>query len=107
MFDSAEQSSLPAEASDKDLIHAMANGNTAALDALYAKHGPMLLGYLTGQLRNNRQLAEEVLQDVMLAAWESAARFRGDSKVKTWLIAIARNQAINIRRKRRLQWVEF
>lgn len=107
MFEGVEQSPLPAEESDDELIQAMAAGDTHALDALYARHGPALLGYLTGQLGNNRQIAEEVLQDVMLAAWQSAPRFRGDSKVRTWLIAIARNQAINVRRKRKLTLVEL
>jgi RNA polymerase sigma-70 factor (ECF subfamily) len=46
-----------------------------------------------------RGLAEEVLQDVMLAVWRSAGQFRGESKVLTWLLTIARNRAINTRRK--------
>ncbi len=107
MFEDAKQSSLSADAADWELIQAMAHGDTHALDTLYTRHGPALLGYLTGQLGNHRQLAEEVLQDVMLAAWKSAANFRGDSKVRTWLIAIARNQAINMRRKRKLNLVEL
>jgi hypothetical protein len=37
---------------------------------------------------DERQLAEEVVQDVMLAAWRSAGRFRGESKVLTWLLTI-------------------
>ncbi|MEM6529587.1 MAG: RNA polymerase sigma factor [Chloroflexota bacterium] len=105
MFEGQRQ--MPAEATDMDLIRAMASGDTHALDALYARHGPALLGYLTGQLGNNRHIAEEVLQDVMLAAWKSAPNFRGDSKVRTWLIAIARNQAINVRRKRKLTLTEL
>lgn len=107
MFEGTDQLAYAAETSDFEILQAMANGDTRALDVLYTRHGPALLGYLTGQLGNNRQLAEEVLQDVMLAAWNNAARFRGDSKVRTWLIAIARNQAINMRRKRHLQLVEL
>jgi RNA polymerase sigma factor (sigma-70 family) len=107
MYDGANPSSPPRERPDIDLIRAMADGDAHALDVLYTRHGGALLGYLTGQLGNNRQLAEEVLQDVMLAVWKAAPNFRGDSKVRTWLIAIARNQAINMRRKRKLQLVEL
>jgi RNA polymerase sigma-70 factor (ECF subfamily) len=57
-----------------------------------------LLSFLTCRL-GERPLAEEVLQDVMLAAWQGASQFRGESKVLTWLLAIARNRAINARRK--------
>ncbi len=97
---------VPLDATDGMILQAMANGNAHALDELYTRHGPALLSYLVGQL-DNRQQAEEVLQDVMLAAWNGAARFRGDSKVRTWLIAIARNHAINVRRKRKPTLVEL
>jgi DNA-directed RNA polymerase specialized sigma24 family protein len=70
----------------------MAGGETAALDQLYLRHGPPLLAYLQGQLPT-RQLAEEVLQDVMLAAWQGAGNFRGEGSVRSWLLAISRNRA--------------
>lgn len=81
------------------LVQAMARGDTRALDELYARHGRRILAYLVGLL-DNRQLAEEVLQDVMLAAWRGAVGFRGDSRVTTWLLAIARLQALSARRRR-------
>lgn len=84
---------------DQALVQAMARGDTRALDELYARHGQRLLAYLVGLL-DNRQLAEEVLQDVMLAAWRGAAGFRGESRVSTWLLSIARWQAISARRRR-------
>ncbi|MEO0561499.1 MAG: sigma-70 family RNA polymerase sigma factor [Chloroflexota bacterium] len=107
MYEGVGSSASLADAPDDMLVRAMAAQDPHALDALYTRHGPGLLGYLSGQLGNNRQLAEEVLQDVMLAAWKSAPNFRGDSKVRTWLIAIARNLAINVRRKRKVQVVEL
>jgi RNA polymerase sigma-70 factor (ECF subfamily) len=84
---------------DLCLVHAMAEGDTHALDQLYARHGPGLLVFLGGQL-GDRQVAEEVLQDVMLAAWQGAAGFRGDSRVYTWLLVIARHRAINLLRRK-------
>jgi RNA polymerase sigma-70 factor, ECF subfamily len=72
---------------DLRLVHAMAAGDTQALETLYARHGRSILAYLIGQL-NDRQLAEEILQDVMLAAWRGAESFRGESKVRkphSWL----------------------
>lgn len=84
---------------DIALIHAMTAGDTGALDRLYARYGPAVFSYLATWL-GSPQLAEEILQDVMLAAWKSAPGFRGESKVLTWLLTIARNRAINARRKR-------
>jgi len=85
---------------DLQLVKAMANGDVHALDALYARHGRSILSYLIGLL-NDRPLAEEVLQDVMLAAWRGAGQFRAESQVRTWLLAIARLQALNALRKRK------
>lgn len=84
---------------DFGLVQAMAAGNVDALNSLYARYGTTLLLYLTSTT-GDRQLAEEVLQDVMLTAWNGAANFRGHSSVKTWLLAIARYQAINARTRR-------
>jgi RNA polymerase sigma-70 factor (ECF subfamily) len=92
---------MPVKSSDPDLalIRAIAGGDERALDELYARLGPALLAYLTGQL-DDRQKAEEVLQDVMLAAWNGAPKFRAECSVRTWLLAIARYRAINVRRRR-------
>jgi RNA polymerase sigma-70 factor (ECF subfamily) len=79
---------------DLQLIHAMAAGDRGALDELYARHGGGILSFLYARL-GDRGLAEEVLQDVMLAAWRNASQFRGESRVRTWLLVIARNRALN------------
>jgi RNA polymerase sigma-70 factor (ECF subfamily) len=91
---------MPEYTPDPDfaLVQAMAVGDLSALDELYTRHGANVLNYLTSFLRD-RALAEEVLQDVMLAAWEHAAAFRGESKVRTWLLTIARHRAINAQRR--------
>jgi RNA polymerase sigma factor (sigma-70 family) len=95
--------SVPTSYDDPDypLVHAMAKGDAAALDELYAKRGPGILSFLMTQV-SDREIAEEVLQDVMLAAWKNATQFRGDSSVRTWLLVIARNRAMNTHRRRKL-----
>ena len=35
----------------------------------------------------DRVIAEEILQDTMLAVWRGAGCFRGDSSVRSWVIA--------------------
>ncbi len=86
---------------DRWLLQAMAKGDMRALDELYTRHGRGILAYLIG-LVGDRQLAEEVLQDVMLAAWRGAGQFRGESQVRTWLFSIARLQALAALRGRKL-----
>jgi DNA-directed RNA polymerase specialized sigma24 family protein len=38
-------------------------------------------------------LAEEILQDTMFAVWRGAGSFRGESSVRSWVIAVARRSA--------------
>jgi RNA polymerase sigma-70 factor (ECF subfamily) len=85
---------------DQHLVRTVANGDIQAMDVLYERHGLGVLNYLVGQL-GDRQQAEEILQDVMLAVWKGAASFRGDSQVRTWLLGIARHRALNARQRRR------
>lgn len=87
---------VPQPSHDPDLllVRAVASGSRQALTELYARHGCGILSYLIGQV-TDRALAEELLQDVMLAAWKGAADFRAESKVRTWLIGIARMKVLN------------
>lgn len=61
---------------------------------LYERHASALFGYVY-RLAGDRMIAEEILQDTMLAVWRSAAAFEGRSKVTTWLFGVARRQAHN------------
>ena len=45
----------------------------------------------------DRQDAEDVAQEVFLAAWQALPVFRGESSVATWLHRIAVNRALNHR----------
>lgn len=85
---------VPAADADLLLLQRIAARDQDALQALYDRHASALLHYLTGRLGDAR-LAEEVLQDAMLAVWQGAGRFRGECRVRTWLLTIARNRAIN------------
>ena len=93
------------DADDAGLVRAMAAGDLASLAALYRRHSQVLLTQLV-LLTGDQMLAEELLQDTMLAAWRSAGSFRGGSKVRTWLIAIARRKARDKQRRQRFTVVD-
>ena len=73
----------------------------AAFDRLYQATGPKLFGTCLRILRNKAE-AEEAVQEVFVKIWLKADRFSvtGQSPM-SWLIAIARNQAIDRLRMRR------
>lgn len=86
---------------DKHTIARIAAGDRQALTQLYLRHRHALFSYLL-QLTPDYGLAEELLQDTLVAVWRSAQSFEGRSSARTWLIGIARRQAHNVLRQRGL-----
>lgn len=72
---------------------------TPELTAQFDAHRGYLLRVARLQLRND-ELAEDVVQDTLLAALQGAAGFSGKSSVKTWLTGILKHKIVDaIRRK--------
>lgn len=85
---------------DRDLLNAVARGDKRALEQLYVRHSTRLHRFLE-RMMGNRAMAEEVMNEVFLAAWQSAGRYEGRSEPLTWLLSIAHNKAASAMRKRR------
>ena len=79
--------------SDSSLIEAIASGNEDALAEFVRRHRRTVFAVVLRVLSCSA-VAEEVVQDVFVQVWKHALRFRGDSKVTTWLHTIARNAAV-------------
>lgn len=86
--------SPPASEPDEVLLRRVGRGDADALTALYRRHADGLFWFLV-RLAGDRMLAEEILQDVLLAVWRGAGGFAGRSQVRTWMYGIARRQAHN------------
>ena len=91
----------PQQASDAQVIGRIASGDRNALAELHARYQRPLFRYLC-QLTPDRGLAEEILQDTLVAAWRGAAGYEGRASVHAWLLGIARRQAHNSLRRRGL-----
>lgn len=61
-------------------------------------HRPYLVRYALAQLRD-RTLAEEAVQEALLAALESIGTFGGKSSLRTWLTSILRFKVIDLQRR--------
>jgi RNA polymerase sigma-70 factor, ECF subfamily len=82
------------------LLAAIANGDVAAFEQLYGATRAKLYGVLL-RILGKPELAEEVMQETYLKVWKMADKF--DSTLAspiTWMVAIARNRAIDIVRKK-------
>ncbi len=84
--------------SDAQLLIRIADEDRGAFRLLFERHSDRIYRFALS-LTRCPHLAEEVLQETMMAVWKGAKRFKGRSKVTTWLLGIAKNQAYNLLRK--------
>ena len=83
----------PERDADLRLISRVRGGDRQAFDELYRLYRVRLERFL-GNLVRQPQIAEEVLDDTLLVVWERAAGFKGESKLSTWIFAIAYRKAM-------------
>ncbi|MGE5673094.1 MAG: RNA polymerase sigma factor [Mycobacterium leprae] len=91
---------------DSVLIKRLSAGDEEALGTLMDRYGGALL-HFAHRLVGDMQLAEEIYQDTMLKAWQQASAFRVDGHLKAWLFRVARNNAIDYMRKKRVPVEEY
>ena len=80
---------------EQQLVEGLLAGNEDAVRQLYARYARPIFT-LGLRLLGSSEAAEELTQDVFLAAWRKAARFdpqRG--RLSTWLMTIAHNLAVD------------
>ncbi len=91
----------PAEINDVQLMGQIAHGDAAALELLYDRYSPSVMG-LAVKMLGDRTAAEEVVQETFWKVWRNAASFRQKrGNVSSWLFGIARNLAIDNWRRRK------
>jgi len=88
-----------------DRLVRVAAGDRSAFADLYRATSRKLFGIVLRVLYD-RELAEEVLQEIYVDIWEKASRFDASrASPITWMATIARNRAIDRRRRRQLDVV--
>jgi RNA polymerase sigma factor (sigma-70 family) len=81
------------ERAEAGLVARVAAGELAAFEALYRLYHPRLTRILE-RVTRRPGLVEELLNDTMLVVWKRAATYNGQSKVSTWVFAIAYRKAL-------------
>ncbi len=74
-----------------------AAGDRRAFERLYREHADRVYS-LCVRMCGDRPMAEELVQDVFVRAWEKLTLFRGDSSFGTWLHRLAVNVVLNARK---------
>jgi len=88
------------EASEREQYKAAIHGDREAFEMIIRTHSRTLFAIAYGILQN-REEAQDVVQDSLVKAWKTRWRVREPEKLPAWLAAIARHRAHDIFRKRR------
>jgi len=87
------------DTSDEALVARIAGRDKQALQLLYSRHHVRIYRFALRFL-NDEAAAEDTVSEVFIDVWRQAERFEGRSQVTTWLLAIARNKALSLLRRR-------
>jgi len=85
---------------DADLIERIASGDKLAMQVLYARHHVQTYRFLLRLVGDEAQ-AEDLVSEVFFDVWRNAHQFQGNSRVSTWILAIARFKALSSLRRRK------
>src|SRR4051794_24140099 len=85
---------------DEELIARVRWHEEPALATIYDRYS-RLIYTIALRIVGDRESAEEVMQDVFQAVWQSAGSFQPSGNFSAWLIGIARHRAIDATRSRR------
>src|SRR6185437_8606142 len=94
---------LPSQVVREDepqLVAAAKAGEVSAFETLVGRYERKIFR-LTQNITQNREDAEDAMQEAFLKAYEHLGEFQGNSRFYTWLVRIAVNQALMKLRKRR------
>ena len=84
---------------DEDLMQMVRRGDADAFAVVYGRHAGSAFS-LAYRMMGSRSAAEDVTQEAFLSAWRSGARYdRGRGSVRTWVLGIVHNRAIDAMRR--------
>ena len=92
--------STQATIDESTLVAQAREGDTRAFGELVRRYEGKIFR-LAQHVTQNREDAEDVLQETFLKAYEHLDQFKGDSKFYTWIVRIAVNQALMKLRRRK------
>lgn len=92
--------------SDPELIILIQNGNTHAFRYLVDQHRN-LVWHLVFRMTRMREDAEDLSQEIFLRVFRDIRKFRGESKLSTWIASIAYHMCIDYIRKKGREKTDF
>jgi RNA polymerase sigma factor (sigma-70 family) len=85
---------------EKQLITDLQNGSESAFRSLVELFQDKVYNTVVSIVQNNEE-AEDISQEVFIEIYESVGKFRGESKLSTWIYRIATTKALEAQRKKK------
>jgi len=89
--------------SDEKLAATIMNGDSAAFNELYDRYNARILYYFYRMLGNDKELAQDFLQDLFFKIIDKPQLFDVERKFSTWIFSIAHNMCKNEYRSRQVR----
>ncbi len=89
-----------ADGDDLDDVRSALAGDRGAFEKLYRRHRNRIYALVWRICGGDGALAEDLLQEAFIRAWQKLHKFRGESAFLTWLHRLAVNVALSDRRIR-------
>ena len=84
---------------DEDLVERARAGDGEALNELVERHHEVVYRVVL-RILEDPEMAADASQDTFVKAFQALGRFRGEARFRTWLLAIAANEARGALRRR-------
>lgn len=89
---------------EQELITRAKSGDRAAFQQIYLQYHKRVFGICFRMLAD-KEVAEDVTQEVFIQLWQKLDNFRGESKFSTWLHSVATNTVLGHLRKHK-NWLQ-
>lgn len=90
---------------DQELVAAAKNGDASAMEELLSRYRSQIYNVVR-RCTDSTEDAEDAVQEAMLRAFVNIDTFRGDARFSSWLITIAVNASMSMKRRTRpRQWI--
>jgi RNA polymerase sigma-70 factor (ECF subfamily) len=88
---------------EAQLVQDLRRRDPMAVAELYNAYADRIYSLVFNQVGRNREVAQDIVQETFVAALKSAAKFRGHSKIYTWLCSIANKKVSDFYRRKKRQ----
>jgi len=77
----------------------MKKSRTKLFETIYHQHKPMVLQMCLGFVKGDKDIANDLLQEVFISVWSNLEKFKGSSTYKTWIYRITVNTCLQYIKK--------